>query len=153
MGGGAGTGPGQSGTSVAIFNLPLATGKAQVLTTSLAAVGSSRAKLDPADWTTDLTGTITCRIVGRFEQIAGAMLAGDVLEVDFYDAVGAAVVLSGTAIAPTPTDADDEIIHARSAWTTFPASKKLGYVRCRNQTGARGQFQAAWIEVKGTATP
>lgn len=106
--------------------------------TALTALGNSWWSFEPDDYG---GGTFEWRVVLIYE---GAT-AADVIGVELYDTrAAAAIIAEATEAAP-----DNGPNRVHSAWVAAPTTAKGGYVRARNQTGARGQAKQAWIEIRG----
>jgi hypothetical protein len=119
--------------------MPIISAGVAGLTTSLATVGGSWWRLDPADWDAG-SGTLEYRVL----IVGQGLTSGDVLGGLLYDADAAAAVFAEF----TGTADGDSSTSATSAWQTFPATPRSGYVQVRNQTAARGTLPMACIQVR-----
>ena len=118
------------------------------LTTALAAVNNSRFRLLDTDYDAIAGEIPQYRISARFSSGATDLTAGDVCEIDVYDAEAATSLLAATAAAPAASTAANIVCQAVTAWTAMPSSVKFCYLRIRNQTSARGAIISAWLEVR-----
>ena len=129
-------------TFSALGSIPVLSGVAIGLTTSLTSLSASWWCLNPANWPAAPAGrTLQYRLVVT----ANALTNGDVVAANLYDTTAGADVFSAATATKVSSSATTQLA---SPWQTFPTTVKGGYIIARNQTAARGTIVSAFIEVR-----
>jgi hypothetical protein len=108
----------------------------QALTTSLASITGGVYLINPTFWAAPTNRTLQFRAVVIFS----GGTSGDVIGVDVYDTASSSVVIAET------TNTIDTAGNTRVATTWANVATHEGVVRVRNQTAARANARAAWLE-------
>jgi hypothetical protein len=112
----------------------------QTLATSLTAITEGYAVIGTSFWTVPAGKTLQARLAC----IITGHTSGDIIGVDFYDAVSAASVISEGTLTTSSANPN----RVQTGWINVPSTAWRGYARVRNSTAARGVARQCWFEFK-----